>query len=132
MLVIFISFRGAWSFHAPDSIVLRVMNLLTRKELLISEKESLPVLTCGPSQKSASSEPYAFAFFNDKLNFSQLVRLQFNLLFCYSPHRSVTYSHVTKPSDFSGLAFRWPYDSMKCLQYVFTHFLDVDHRCHAI
>ncbi|GFU61499.1 uncharacterized protein TNCV_2287941 [Trichonephila clavipes] len=72
------------------------MNSLDRKELLIIEKESLPVLTCGPSQKfSASSVPFKFVFFSEKLNFSQLVRLQSKLRFCYSLHRSVTYSHVT-------------------------------------
>ncbi|GFU97445.1 uncharacterized protein TNCV_1913001 [Trichonephila clavipes] len=48
------------------------MNLLNCKELLISEKESLPALTCSPSQKfSASSEPYEFVYFSGKLNFSQ-------------------------------------------------------------
>ncbi|GFU31460.1 putative DD41D transposase [Trichonephila clavipes] len=46
----FNNFRGSWSIHAPDSLVLEIMNLLNRKKLLISEKESLPVLTCGPSQ----------------------------------------------------------------------------------
>ncbi|GFS94778.1 uncharacterized protein TNCV_4456601 [Trichonephila clavipes] len=87
--------RGAWSFHAPDSIVLGVMNLLNRTELLISEKDYLLTLTCGSSQKfSASSEPNEFVFFSEKLNFSQLVRLQSKLGFCYSPHRSVTYSYV--------------------------------------
>ncbi|GFW37117.1 uncharacterized protein TNCV_5020151 [Trichonephila clavipes] len=54
------------------------MNLLKRKDLIISEKESLPALTSGPSQKfSASSEPYEFVFFSEKLNFSQLNRLRF-------------------------------------------------------
>ncbi|GFT28422.1 uncharacterized protein TNCV_428411 [Trichonephila clavipes] len=67
--------RGVWSVHKPDYIVMRVMNLLKRKELLIIDKESLPVLTCGPSQKfSTSSEPYEFLFFSENLNFSQLVR----------------------------------------------------------
>ncbi|GFU71510.1 hypothetical protein TNCV_1819921 [Trichonephila clavipes] len=48
------------------------MNLFIRKELLISEKDSLQGLTCGPSQKfSASSEPYEFVFFSEKLNFSR-------------------------------------------------------------
>ncbi|GFT58622.1 uncharacterized protein TNCV_1250761 [Trichonephila clavipes] len=42
--------RGAWSVHRPDSIILGVMNLLNRKELLIIEKESFPVLICGPCQ----------------------------------------------------------------------------------
>ncbi|GFW34071.1 hypothetical protein TNCV_287551 [Trichonephila clavipes] len=37
-----------------------------------------------------------------------------------------------KPSDFSGLAFRWPYDSLQCLQCVFAHFLDVDHHFQAL
>ncbi|GFT10099.1 RNase H domain-containing protein [Trichonephila clavipes] len=55
--------RGAWSIYTSDSIVLAVMNLLNRKALLINEKESLPALTCCPSQKfSASSEPYEFVF----------------------------------------------------------------------
>ncbi|GFV92494.1 uncharacterized protein TNCV_1743991 [Trichonephila clavipes] len=99
ILVMFNNCRGAWGVHTPDSIVLGVMNLLNRKELTISEKESLPTLTFGSSQKfSASSEPYEF-FFSEKLNFSQLVRLQSKLRFCYSSHRSVTYSHVT--SDLS-------------------------------
>ncbi|GFW57636.1 uncharacterized protein TNCV_2925551 [Trichonephila clavipes] len=76
--------RGAWSVHTPDSIVLGVMNLVNRKVLLISEKESLPALTCGPSQKfSASLELYEFVFISEKLNFSQLVRLQSKLRFCY-------------------------------------------------
>ncbi|GFX33062.1 hypothetical protein TNCV_5042301 [Trichonephila clavipes] len=40
------------------------MNLLSRKELLISEKESLPTWTCGLSQKFSSSwEPYTSLFF---------------------------------------------------------------------
>ncbi|GFS57627.1 uncharacterized protein TNCV_1402561 [Trichonephila clavipes] len=94
------NFRGACSVHTPDSIILGVMNLLNRKEFLISGKESLPALTQGPSQKfSASSEPYEFVFFSEKLKFSQLVRFQSKFRFCYSPHRSVTYSHVT--SDLS-------------------------------
>ncbi|GFV98596.1 uncharacterized protein TNCV_1452821 [Trichonephila clavipes] len=81
-------------------MALKVMNLLNRKELLISEKKSLPELTCEPSQKfSASPDPQEFVFFSEKLNYSQLVRLQSKLRFCYSPHRSVTYSHVT--SDLS-------------------------------
>ncbi|GFU76551.1 hypothetical protein TNCV_1940391 [Trichonephila clavipes] len=49
------------------------MILLKRKELLISEKESLSEPTCDPSQKlSAFSEPYEF-FSNKKLNLLQLV-----------------------------------------------------------
>ncbi|GFX54575.1 hypothetical protein TNCV_792621 [Trichonephila clavipes] len=44
--------RGAWSIHTLDSIVLGVINLLNRKELLISEKESLPTLACGLSQNT--------------------------------------------------------------------------------
>ncbi|GFS99376.1 hypothetical protein TNCV_1601811 [Trichonephila clavipes] len=55
--------RVAWSVHGPDSIILRVMNLFDRKEFLIIEKESLLVLTCGPSQNClASLEPYEFVF----------------------------------------------------------------------
>ncbi|GFX10370.1 uncharacterized protein TNCV_1867651 [Trichonephila clavipes] len=92
--------RGAWNVHTLDSIALGVMNLLNRKEFLMSEKESLPSLTCGPSEKfSASSEPYEFVFFSAKLIFSHLLRLEFKLRFCYSSHRSVTYSHVN--SDLS-------------------------------
>ncbi|GBM21794.1 hypothetical protein AVEN_29234-1 [Araneus ventricosus] len=76
------------------------MSLLDGKELLINEKESLPALTCGQSQKfSASLEPHEFVFFSEKLNYLELVRLQSKLCFCHSPHRSVTYSHVT--SDLS-------------------------------
>ncbi|GFU39181.1 hypothetical protein TNCV_1902771 [Trichonephila clavipes] len=37
--------RGAWSAHTPNSIVSGVLNLLNCKELLPSEKESLPALT---------------------------------------------------------------------------------------
>ncbi|GFX89687.1 hypothetical protein TNCV_3711191 [Trichonephila clavipes] len=50
---------------------------------------------------------------------------QSKLRFCYSPHRSVTYSHVTSDLShgFSGLAFRWSYNPLQC---VFAHFLDVD------
>ncbi|GBN26347.1 hypothetical protein AVEN_233383-1 [Araneus ventricosus] len=69
--------RGAWSVCRPYPIVLGVMSLLDGKELLISEKESLPVLTYGLSQKfSASLEPHEFVFFSEKLNFLELVRLQ--------------------------------------------------------
>ncbi|GFW22098.1 uncharacterized protein TNCV_1632291 [Trichonephila clavipes] len=61
----FNNYQGAWSVHAPDSIILGVMNLLNRKELLISEKESLPALTCGPSQKlSASPELVPWVLFS--------------------------------------------------------------------
>ncbi|GFU61839.1 uncharacterized protein TNCV_4564841 [Trichonephila clavipes] len=96
ILAMFNNCRRAWSVHTPDSVVLGIMNLLNREELLISEKESLPTLTCGPSQKfSASSEPYEFVSFSEKMNFSQLVRHQSKLRFCYSLHRSVTYFHVT-------------------------------------
>ncbi|GBO40663.1 hypothetical protein AVEN_57258-1 [Araneus ventricosus] len=67
--------RGAWSIYRPDPIVLGVMSLLDGKELLISEKESLPALTCGPSQKfSASLEPHKFVSFSEKLNFLELER----------------------------------------------------------
>ncbi|GFV89726.1 hypothetical protein TNCV_827181 [Trichonephila clavipes] len=34
-----------------------------------------------------------------------------------------------EPTDFFRLVFRLPYDSLKCLQYVFAYFLDVDHHC---
>ncbi|GFW00843.1 uncharacterized protein TNCV_1760811 [Trichonephila clavipes] len=97
----FNKFRGAWSVNKPYSIVLGVMNWLNRKQLHISANESLPMLTWSPSQNfSASSEPYKFLFFfSEKLNFSQLVRLQYKLRFCYSPHLSVTFPHVT--SDLS-------------------------------
>ncbi|GFU41748.1 uncharacterized protein TNCV_4467741 [Trichonephila clavipes] len=54
----FNNYRGAWSVHRSDSIVLGVMNLLNRKKLLISEKESLPVLTCGSSQKFSASPEF--------------------------------------------------------------------------
>ncbi|GFU41759.1 uncharacterized protein TNCV_894201 [Trichonephila clavipes] len=88
----FNNYRGAWSVHRSDSIVLGVMNLLNRKKLLISEKESLPVLTCGSSQKfSASPE---FVLFSEKLNFSQLIGLQSKPCFCYSHHQSVSYFHL--------------------------------------
>ncbi|GFT21065.1 transposable element Tcb2 transposase [Trichonephila clavipes] len=61
----FNKYRGAWSVHTPDSIVLGFMNLLNREELLISEKESIPAINCGPSQKfSAPSEPYELVFFH--------------------------------------------------------------------
>ncbi|GFX61351.1 transposable element Tcb1 transposase [Trichonephila clavipes] len=51
------NFRDAWNVHTPDSIIWGVINLLNRKELLVSKKESLPALTSSPSQKfSASSE----------------------------------------------------------------------------
>ncbi|GFT43147.1 hypothetical protein TNCV_5119971 [Trichonephila clavipes] len=54
--------RGAWSFHTPDSFVLGVINFLNRKELLISEKESLPALICNPSQMfSTFSKPYVLS-----------------------------------------------------------------------
>ncbi|GFT13252.1 uncharacterized protein TNCV_4077071 [Trichonephila clavipes] len=69
VLAMFDNCRGAWSDHAPDFIVLGLMNLLNRKQLLISEKESLPVLTCSPSQKFSASEPYEFVLFSEKLNF---------------------------------------------------------------
>ncbi|GFU93238.1 uncharacterized protein TNCV_4217641 [Trichonephila clavipes] len=55
ILGMFNNCRGVWSFHKPDSIVLGVMNLLERKVLLLIQKESLPVLTCGPSQKFSAS-----------------------------------------------------------------------------
>ncbi|GFV92604.1 uncharacterized protein TNCV_1374551 [Trichonephila clavipes] len=51
ILAMFNNCRGAWSVHTPDSIVLGVTNLLNRKELFISQKESLPALTYGSSQK---------------------------------------------------------------------------------
>ncbi|GFU79242.1 hypothetical protein TNCV_2137651 [Trichonephila clavipes] len=63
------------------------MNLFDRKELLAIEKESLPVLTCDPSQKfSASLKPCEFFFvclfcFCEILNFSQLAQHQPKLLF---------------------------------------------------
>ncbi|GFT28473.1 uncharacterized protein TNCV_428871 [Trichonephila clavipes] len=64
--------QGSWSVHRLDSTVWGVINFLDRKELLISEKESLPAQTCTPSQRfSASSEPYKFVFFSEKLDFSQ-------------------------------------------------------------
>ncbi|GBM45341.1 hypothetical protein AVEN_172960-1 [Araneus ventricosus] len=92
--------RGAWSVYRADLIVLGVMSLLDGKELLISEKESLPALTCAPSQKfSASLELHEFVYFSEKLNFLEHVRLQSKLCFCHSPYRLVTYSHVT--SDLS-------------------------------
>ncbi|GFW40204.1 uncharacterized protein TNCV_5118871 [Trichonephila clavipes] len=72
ILVMFKNCRGAWSVHRPDPVALGVLNLLNRKELLISEKKSFPALTCGPSQKfSASSQPYELVFFSEKLNFSR-------------------------------------------------------------
>ncbi|GFU58404.1 eye-specific diacylglycerol kinase [Trichonephila clavipes] len=50
-----------WSVHTPDYIFWGIMNLLKRKQLLISEKESLPELNCPPFQKfSTSSEPYGY------------------------------------------------------------------------
>ncbi|GFT17938.1 uncharacterized protein TNCV_4910951 [Trichonephila clavipes] len=91
----FNNYRGAWSVHRPDSIVLGVMNLLDRKELLVSVKESLPTLTCGPVSKVFGIFGAVF-FFNEKLNFRQLVRLQFKLRFCYSPHRSVAYISMSR------------------------------------
>ncbi|GFV45939.1 uncharacterized protein TNCV_1977751 [Trichonephila clavipes] len=64
----FNNYRGVWSVHRSDSIVLGVINLLNCKELLISEKESFPALTCGLSQKfSASPEPIAFGWPYDSL-----------------------------------------------------------------
>ncbi|GBM13760.1 hypothetical protein AVEN_90022-1 [Araneus ventricosus] len=88
--------RGVWSVYRPDAIVLGVMSLLDSEELLINGKESLPVLTCGLSQKfSASLELHEFVFFSEKWKFLELVRIQPKLCFCHSPHRSVTYSHVT-------------------------------------
>ncbi|GFU08229.1 uncharacterized protein TNCV_3766661 [Trichonephila clavipes] len=88
--------RGAWSVHRPDYVALEVMNLLNRKELLIGKKESHPALTCCLSQKSsASSEPYEFVFFSEKLNFSPLVRLHSKLPFCFSPPPAVTYCLIT-------------------------------------
>ncbi|GFV66435.1 uncharacterized protein TNCV_3509091 [Trichonephila clavipes] len=90
ILEMFNNCRGAWSVHIPDSIVLGI----------ISEKESLLALICGPFQKfSLPLELYEFVFFSEKLNFSQLVRFQSKLRFCYSPHPSVAYSHLT--SDMS-------------------------------
>ncbi|GFT22064.1 uncharacterized protein TNCV_3271251 [Trichonephila clavipes] len=103
--------RGAWSVHAPDSIVWGVMNLLNRKGLLISEKESVPMLSCGTSQKfSASLEPYELVFLSEKLNFLQLAMFKSKLRFCYSPYQSVTYSHVT--SDLSHRNSRISLDSL--------------------
>ncbi|GBN26909.1 hypothetical protein AVEN_170184-1 [Araneus ventricosus] len=82
MLAMFDNYRGTWSIYRPDHIVLGVMSLLDGKELLISEKESLPALTCGPSQKfSASLEPHEFVLFSEKLNVLELVRLQSKLCF---------------------------------------------------
>ncbi|GBM13761.1 hypothetical protein AVEN_90023-1 [Araneus ventricosus] len=79
--------RGAWSVYRPDAIVLGVMSLLDGEELLISEKESLPALTCSPSKKfSASLESHEFVFFNENMNFLELLRLQSKLCFCHSPH----------------------------------------------
>ncbi|GFT32768.1 hypothetical protein TNCV_2443671 [Trichonephila clavipes] len=51
----FNKFRGASSVHIPDSIVLGAVNLVKRKGNVIIEKESLPTLTCGPSQKFSAS-----------------------------------------------------------------------------
>ncbi|GBM81380.1 hypothetical protein AVEN_167360-1 [Araneus ventricosus] len=70
MLAMFNHCRGARSVYRPDHIVLGVMSLLDGRKLRISEKESLPELTCGQSQKfSASLEPHELVFFNEKLNF---------------------------------------------------------------
>ncbi|GFS84127.1 uncharacterized protein TNCV_2365121 [Trichonephila clavipes] len=89
------------------------MNLLKCKKLLISEKESLPTLTCGSSQKvSASSDPYKFVFFSEKLNFSKVVRLQSKLRFFYSPHRSVNYSLARVICLMKTLVFLWTRFSM--------------------
>ncbi|GFV72603.1 uncharacterized protein TNCV_4937791 [Trichonephila clavipes] len=97
------------------------MIVLSRTELLIIEKESLPVVPCGPFQKfSETSEPFEFVFFSEKLNFSQLVRLQSKLRFCFSPHRSFTYSHTT--SDLSHGNSRISLDS---LLYMALRFLEV-------
>ncbi|GFV90159.1 uncharacterized protein TNCV_4378751 [Trichonephila clavipes] len=107
----FKNYRGAWSVHRSDYIVLGVMNLLNRKELLISEKESLPAPLAAPSQKfSISSEPHEFVFCSDGLNSTQLVRLQSKLPFCYSPHQSVFCSHAT--SDLSHGNLRISLDSL--------------------
>ncbi|GFT99536.1 uncharacterized protein TNCV_3239721 [Trichonephila clavipes] len=129
--ILFNNCRGAWSVHRPDSIVWGVTNLLNCKELLISEKESLPALTCRTSQKfSASSKRYEFIFFSEKLNFLQLVRLQSKLSFCYSPHRSVTYSHV--PSDLSHgnlrISLNSLFDGLKTLEVCTVDFCPLPGR----
>ncbi|GFW76418.1 uncharacterized protein TNCV_1581971 [Trichonephila clavipes] len=128
-MAIFNNRRSTWSVHRSEYIVLGVMNLLNPNELLISEKESLPVVF---------SEHYEFNFFSEELKFSQLVRLQSKLRFCYSPVRYVTYSRVKSDLSHKSLGFlwtqffRWLYDSFKCLQCVSAHFLDVDHHCQAL
>ncbi|GFT67349.1 uncharacterized protein TNCV_2360071 [Trichonephila clavipes] len=107
ILAMFNNCRCSWSVHTPDFIVLGVMYLLNRQELLLIEKEFLPTLTFGPSQKSSSSSvlcEFFFFFFSKKLKFSQLAT---KLRFCYSPHRSVTYSHVTSDLSHGNLGFPW-------------------------
>ncbi|GFX54553.1 uncharacterized protein TNCV_792401 [Trichonephila clavipes] len=126
ILAMFNNCRGAWSVHTPDSFVLGVINLLNRKELLISEKESLPTLTCRPSQKfSASSEPHEFIFFSEKLNFPPAT--------CKASVQARSGAICPMETlEFLCLAFRWSYDSFKYLQCVFAHFLDIDHHCQAL
>ncbi|GFU62212.1 uncharacterized protein TNCV_2474431 [Trichonephila clavipes] len=132
--------RGTWSVHKPDSIVLGVMSLLNHKKLLISEKESLPALICGPSEKfSASPELYEFVclFFSEKLDFPQLVRLQSKLRFFYLLHRSVAYSLVTSNLSRGTLGFLWTrfWMALRFLEVLtvrFLHFLDFDHHCQAL
>ncbi|GBN76156.1 Peptidyl-prolyl cis-trans isomerase FKBP4 [Araneus ventricosus] len=59
MLATFNNCQGAWSVYRPGPIILGVMSLLDGKELLISEKGSLPALICGLSQKfSVFLEPH--------------------------------------------------------------------------
>ncbi|GFW37654.1 uncharacterized protein TNCV_415401 [Trichonephila clavipes] len=112
--------------------------LLNRKELLISEKKSLSALTCVPTQKFwTSSKPYELVFFNAKLALFATCKasvpapfLLFASPICHlfpCHERSVSW----KLSDFSGLTFRWPYDSLKSLQCVFAYILDVDHHFQA-
>ncbi|GBN12861.1 hypothetical protein AVEN_182035-1 [Araneus ventricosus] len=87
------------------------MSLLDGKELLISKKEPLPALTCGPSQRfSASLEPHEF-FFSEKLNFYGTCKASVQALFLpfAAPIGHVFPCHERsfswKPSDFVELAF---------------------------
>ncbi|GFS65734.1 hypothetical protein TNCV_3853771 [Trichonephila clavipes] len=118
--------------RASKDPILGVIILLNCKTLPIIEKESLPVLIYGSSQKlSASLEPYEFVVFSEKLNFSQLVKLQSNIRFCYSrftdlsliPKSQAIYLMDRILGHLSGFyrhAFRWPYDPLKRLQCVFA------------
>ena len=78
------------------------MRLLDGEQLLISEEDSLPLLSCGPKMElTASLRAYALAIVRKQLAFLELVRIELRLLFHHPSHWSVVYVCLT--GDFSHI-----------------------------